>query len=119
MANKQQKMLSAAFIMQGRFSAIVDISDAYIDVSNTYIRPTISWMERLSTIPARDWEAEKDKFLGWCQDSIGKIEGLAQQTIQNADEHVKGSILALQRRVMEAREDDEDYLGRVVAGLYA
>ncbi|KAK0750953.1 hypothetical protein B0T18DRAFT_485660 [Schizothecium vesticola] len=104
----KDKMLSAALIMQGRFSAIGDISDAYINVSNTYIRPAISWMERLSTMPVRDWEAEKNKFLGRCEDSVGKIDGLAQRTNQNVDEHVKGSILALQRRVMEAREDDED-----------
>jgi hypothetical protein len=59
-------------------------------------------------MPAWDWEAEKDVFLGWCKDSVGKIDGLAQRTNENVDEHVKGSILALQRRVMEAREDDED-----------
>lgn len=108
MANKQQKMLAAALIMQGRFSAIGDISDAYIDVSNTYIRPAISWMERLSTMRTGEWEAEKNKFLAWCEDSVGKIDGLAQKTNQNVEEHVKGSILALQRRVIEAREDDED-----------
>lgn len=108
MANEQQKMLAAALTMQGRFSAIGDISDAYIDVSNTYIRPAISWMERLSTMPPGEWEAEKNKFLAWCGDSVGKIDGLAQKTNQNVEEHVKGSILALQRRVIEAREDDED-----------
>lgn len=104
----KNKMLSAALIMQGRFSAIGDISDAYIDVSNTYIRPAISWMERLSTMPVRDWEAEKNKFLTWCKDSVGKIDELAQRTNQNVDEHIKGSILALRQRAMEAREDDED-----------
>lgn len=107
MANKQQKMLAVALIMQGRFSAIGDISDAYIDVSNTYIRPAISSMEKLSTMPAGEWEVAKNEFLDWCKDSVGKIDALAQQTNQNVEEHVKGSILALQRRAIEAREDEE------------
>ncbi len=101
-------MISAALTMQGRFSAIADISDAYIDVSNTYIRPAISWMERLSTMPHKDWEAEKNKFLAWCEDSVSKIDGLAHETNQNVDKHVKGSILALQRRAIEAREEEEE-----------
>jgi len=103
----KEKMISAALTMQGRFSAIADISHAYIDVSNTYIRPAISWMERLSTMPVQDWQAEKNKFLLWCEDSVKKIDALAQQTNRDVDEHVKGSILALQKRAIEAREEED------------
>jgi hypothetical protein len=43
-------MMSTALQMQGRFSAIADISTAYITVSTDYIRPAINEMKSLSTM---------------------------------------------------------------------
>ncbi len=99
-------MLAAAFIMQGRFSAIADLSDTYIDVSNTYIRPTIALMERLSTMPAHKWEHEKNRFLAWCVESAKKIDTCAQATGAAVDEGIVRSILALQKRVLEAMGEE-------------
>lgn len=102
-------MMSLALTIQGRFSAIADISDAYVAVSNDYIRPAISWMERLSTIQDKDaWTREKNAFVKFCEKSVGDIDGFTTKTSKDVNINAQKNIAALQKRAIEAQEEDDE-----------
>lgn len=98
-------MMSSALQMQGRFSAISDISSAYIEVSTNYIRPAINRMEKLSTIPKSEWEVKSQEFLTWCDTCVDQIDQVASETSRNVDIHMQNHITALQKRAIEAADD--------------
>jgi hypothetical protein len=93
--------------MQGRFSAIADISNAYITVSKKYIRPAITRMEELSTLPESEWLIRSQEFSRWCENSITDIDRLAQETSHTADANIQKNLTALHRRAIEAAAEQE------------
>jgi len=101
-------MMSTALQMQGRFSAIADISTAYITVSNDYIRPAINTMEMLSTMNDSDWEINSQKFSHDCEQFITDIDSVAKKTSENVDKNMSLHINALRLRAIEAAEANEE-----------
>jgi hypothetical protein len=102
--------MSTALQMQGRFSAIADISTAYITVSMDYIRPAINEMEMLSTMTDSEWQIKSQDFIHKCDRLMTDIDSFAQKTNANVDVNVGNYINALQRRAIEAAskyEQDE------------
>ncbi len=93
--------------MQGRFSAIADISGAYITVSKEYIRPAICKMEELVHLPESEWLIRSQESKRWCDDSFTDIDHLAQETSKNAEINIRKSIGVLQRRAIEAAAEHE------------
>jgi len=98
-------MMSAALQMQGRFSAIADISTAYITVSTEYIRPAINEMEILSTMTESEWQVKSQEFVNKCDKLMTDIDGVAKETSANVDKNMSGHINALHRRAIEAAAD--------------
>lgn len=100
----KRNMMLSAIQMQGRFSAIADISDAYVKVSHQYIRPTIRRMEQLSTLKEPEWSEERKRFIDECKKAETEINILAKQTIQTSMKNIDQTVKAVQRRAIEAAE---------------
>ena len=100
--------MSTALQMQGRFSAIVDISKAYITVSADYIRPAINRMEKLSTLPESEWAIRGEEFLKDCDMWMKDISDVAARTSVNVDKNMAEHMQALQIRAIEAAAESED-----------
>ena len=95
--------------MQGRFSAMTDISTAYITISTEYIRPAINRMESLSTVNDSEWNIRSTEFFQWCETSMSSIDEVARTTNTNVQRNIDYHIKALQRRAIEgAAENGED-----------
>jgi hypothetical protein len=104
----QQKMMSTALQMQGRFSAISDISQAYITVSADYIRPAINRMERLSTLPESEWAIRGREFLQDCDRWMTLIDEVAAKTSANVDKNITEHMKRLQTRAIEAAAEHDE-----------
>jgi len=104
----KERMMSTAMQMQGRFSAIADISAAYITVSTDYIRPAINEMESLSTMTDSEWQIRSQEFVRKCERLMTDIDGVAQETSANVDRNMSRHINALQRRAIEAATEHEE-----------
>ncbi|SPJ91048.1 uncharacterized protein FTOL_13450 [Fusarium torulosum] len=102
----KEKIISTALQMQGRFSAIVDISKAYIAVSTDYIRPAINRMERLSTLTESEWAIHSQEFLRDCDMWMTEIDELASETNANVDKNMAKHMQALQMRAIEAAAEN-------------
>ena len=100
--------METALQMQGRFSAIVDISSAYITVSADYIRPAISEMEKLSTMSDSEWQVRSQEFLQKCDKLMTDINGIAQETNANVGKNMSHHINALQRRAIKAADERDE-----------
>jgi hypothetical protein len=100
--------MSTALQMQGRFSAIADISKAYIQISAGYVRPAIDKMESLSTASEANWERESAGFLKWCEDATQEIDQLARGATENVDKNIAHHINALHRKALMAAEESEE-----------
>jgi hypothetical protein len=101
-------MMSTALQMQGRFSAIADISTAYITVSTDYIRPAINEMEILSTMTDSEWHIKSQEFIHKCDRLMTDIDSVAQDANANVERNMSRHINALQRRAIEAATDHGD-----------
>lgn len=101
--------MSTAIQMQGRFSAIADISTAYITVSTDYIRPAINEMEILSTMTDSEWQIKSQEFILKCDRLMTDIDGVAQETNANVNRNMSRHINALQRRAIEAAAEHEGW----------
>ena len=101
-------MMLNAFQMQGRFSAVADISGAYVTVSKEYIRPAISKMEALSTLSESEWAIRSQEFSMWCAESMNDIDQLAQRVSRAAFQNIDRNISALQRHAIEAAAERDD-----------
>ena len=101
-------MMLNAFQMQGRFSAVADISNAYITVSKEYIRPAIYKMEELSILPESEWVVRSQEFNKWCADSINDIDRLVQQVSRTAPYNIDKNIGVLQRHAIEAAAEHNE-----------
>ncbi|MCJ1359907.1 MAG: hypothetical protein MMC33_009910 [Icmadophila ericetorum] len=94
---------------EGRFSAMTDISTAYITISTEYIRPAINRMESLSTVNDSEWNIRSTEFFQWCESSMNRIDEIARATNTNVQRNINFHISALHRRALEgAAENDED-----------
>jgi hypothetical protein len=93
--------------MQGRFSAITDISTAYITISTDYIRPAINKLEGLSTVSDSEWQIRSREFFQWCETSMNNIDDLAQATNANVQTNIARQINSLQRRAIEAAAQND------------
>ncbi|KAF2002202.1 hypothetical protein P154DRAFT_618630 [Amniculicola lignicola CBS 123094] len=102
----KRKILSAALQIQGQFSAIADISHAYVDVSSRYIRPAINKMEMLGGTSTNDpeWPALCEEFQNWCHDAASGIEHMVKETGEKMQENLRTEVTKLQRRAIEATE---------------
>lgn len=100
--------MSMALQMQGRFSAIADISTAYIAVSKDYIRPAINEMEILSTVTDSEWPIKSQEFLNKCDKLMTDIDSVAQETNANVNKNMSRHIDALQRRAIQAAAEYEE-----------
>lgn len=104
--------------MQGRFSAMTDISTAYITISTNYIRPAINKMEGLSTVSESEWKIRSVEFSQWCETSMNDIDEIAQKTNTNVLRNMENHINALQLRAIEsAASHDEGVWEHVDASL--
>jgi hypothetical protein len=97
--------MMTAFEMQGRFSAISQISGMYIKVSNELIRPGITKVENLVVASNVDYPIQLKEFKKWCHESVQKIEGLAKDSNVVMAASVSNGIELLRQRVIEAAED--------------
>ena len=93
--------------MQGRFSAITDISTAYITISTDYIRPTINKMESMSTVSDSEWQLRSKEFFQWCESSMTEIEEVARSTNSNVQKNITLHINSLHRRAIEAAAEND------------
>lgn len=94
--------------MPGRFSAMVDISTAYITISADYIRPAINRMESLSTVNESEWNIRSAECFQWCESSMNRIDEIAQATNRNVKRNIDYHINLLQQRAIEgAAEYDQ------------
>lgn len=98
-------MVATALQMQGRFSAITDISNAYITVSANYIRPASMQMESLSTLTDSEFSVKSREFLHWCDNAMLDIDGVAQQTSANVEKNLRRNMEALRRRAIKAADE--------------
>ena len=98
-------MLQAALQIQGRFSIIADVSDAYVQISNKCILPTINEMEILSKAQERDWEAARIKFEDTCERAMDDIHNIAARTSTTMDKTAQQRIGMLERKAIEANDD--------------
>jgi hypothetical protein len=96
-----QKVMSMALQMQGRFSAIAEISTAYITISTDYIRPAINEMEILSVMTDSEWQIKSQEFIYKCERLMANIDSVAQETSANVERNMSRHINALQRRAMQ------------------
>jgi hypothetical protein len=94
--------------MQGRFSAITDISTAYITISTDYIRPAINKMESLSTVSDSEWQIRSKEFFQWCETSMNEIDEVARTTNANVHKNITRHINSLHRRAIEAAAENDD-----------
>ena len=88
--------------MQGRFSAILDISNAYITVSKCHIRPAIIKMEGLAGADGSEWDSKRKEFESWCTNAVGEINFIAHETDKNVDLNMVRNMSILQQQVIEA-----------------
>ncbi|CAM1508181.1 Fc.00g050290.m01.CDS01 [Cosmosporella sp. VM-42] len=102
----KKRILSAALQVQGRFSIIADIASAYVQISNSYIQPSINRIESLSTLSDSEWQVESRKFMLWCGNAVVKIDNVAKITSQNMEENMNKYICMLQERAMHAAEEN-------------
>jgi hypothetical protein len=58
-----QRIIGTALQMQGNFSAIGNVSGAFVMISDRFIHPAISMMERLSTVDDQELPNERRKFV--------------------------------------------------------
>ncbi len=98
-------MMSSALQMQGRFSAILDISTAYITVSAEYIRPAINEMENLSTMSESEWAVESKHFIDKCNTWTQDIEAVTRRASDRVEANARIHMNALQVRAIEGAED--------------
>ncbi|OCL11172.1 hypothetical protein AOQ84DRAFT_287772 [Glonium stellatum] len=103
----KERMFTTALQMQGRFSAMVDISAAYITISTEYIRPAINRMESLSTVSDSEWDVRSTEFLQWCENSMNGIDEVARTTNANVQRNIDYHINALHRRAIEGAAMNE------------
>ncbi|KAK3374692.1 hypothetical protein B0H63DRAFT_480744 [Podospora didyma] len=104
----KKNMMSTALQMQGRFSAIADISTAYVTVSTDYILPAITRMERLSILNDSQWAIESDKFVKDCDGWMMEIDGVAARTSASVDRNMADHMQALQTRAIEAAAENDE-----------
>lgn len=100
-----QKIMSSALLMQGRFSAIMDISSAYIAVSRDYIRPAITEMENLSTMSESEWAVQSKHFLTKCKKWTQDIEAVTKKASDRVEVNAKMHMHALRAHAIEAAEE--------------
>jgi hypothetical protein len=100
-----QHLLRNAFELQGRFSAIADISALYVHVSQNYIRPGINKMESLSALSDSEYLIQMNEFNNWCTDAAQKIEDLAQTENSSMRRKMERNIQSLRQRLIEAASD--------------
>lgn len=98
-------MMSTALQMQGRFSAIADISTAYITVSADYIRPAINEMENLSSMTESEWAVQSKHFLAKCNTWTQGIEEVTRKASDRVEANARDHMNALQLRAIEAAEE--------------
>ncbi|KAG7287629.1 hypothetical protein NEMBOFW57_007142 [Staphylotrichum longicolle] len=101
----KRKIMSSALLMQGRFSAIMDISTAYIAVSRDYIRPAITEMEDLSAMSESEWAVQSKHFLTKCKTWTEDIETVTKKASDRVEVNAKMHMNALQARAIEAAEE--------------
>jgi hypothetical protein len=100
-----QRVLDAAFQLQGRFSIISDISAAYVKISNNCIREAINRMELLSKVQDSEWDMERERFDQWCQGAIDEIDNISRETSDHMGNTMRKRIGVLERRAIEAAEE--------------
>jgi hypothetical protein len=101
--------MSNAMGIQGQFSAITDVSTAYIEVSDKCIRPAISMMEQLALAKDdKDWNDMSEKFSAKCAKYITDIDAEFQRTQANMKPNMTKRVGVLQMLAIEAAEDNED-----------
>ncbi len=107
--NLIQRMLSLALTIQDRFSLIAYISDAYVAVSHDYIRPAISLLERLATVKDHlEMNREMDDWIELRTKSASYIADFTTKASEEVDISVRKNIAALQKRAIEAKEEDDE-----------
>lgn len=102
-----QRIIGTALQMQGSFSAIGDVSGAFVMISDRFIRPAISMMERLSTVDDQEWPNERRKFVTWCNTAVNEIDTLTKSASANLEPNMGKRIDYLQRLAIKAAEDDD------------
>ena len=90
---------------QGRFSAIADISEAYVQISAEILRPAIRDMEELSKLQGPEWELALGRFNLELVNKTARIQDIARDTIEKANVNIHKSIEYVQLRAIEAAED--------------
>jgi hypothetical protein len=101
--------LEEALQIQGRFSVIADVSQAYGQISNSCIREAINRMEHLSSVRDDQWDTEREKFDHWCRGAIEDIDSISRKTSENMDRHADDKMKRLQYRAIEAAEDARNH----------
>ncbi|KAK4207742.1 hypothetical protein QBC37DRAFT_298078 [Rhypophila decipiens] len=104
----KQRLMTTALQMQGRFSAIADISTAYVTVSADYIRPAINEMENLSTMTQSEWAVQSKHFLEKCNAWGKGIEDVTKKASGQMENNARRNMNALQMRAIEAAAEDDD-----------
>jgi hypothetical protein len=94
--------------IQGQFSAIADVSAAYVLISDKYIRKAIDEMEHLATIEDSKWEKARDGFTQWCNDAVVGINNVTKEASAKMAPNMQKRIGMLQTLAIEAAEDNED-----------
>ena len=70
--------ITTAALVQGRFSTIVNIFTAYVQISDRYISPTVNKTEGLATISDSKWHVQSRESIGWCDKAANEIDSWAR-----------------------------------------
>ena len=96
----------SALKIQGQFSAIADISGAYVTISDGYIRKAIDKMEHLATVDDSKWDQERDRFTSWCQEAVVGINGITRNASANMGGNMNKRIGMLELLAIEAANEN-------------
>ncbi|KAL8339740.1 hypothetical protein RB601_006042 [Gaeumannomyces tritici] len=99
----KKNILAKAVDIQGRFSAIRDISGAFVHVSSQYISLALSKMQTLASVSGNEeWRDESEKFTAWCEDSMKEIEEFAHAANAKIGANIDDRASYLKQHAIEA-----------------
>jgi hypothetical protein len=80
---------------------IRDISRTFVEVSRTYIEPTIPKIEALASVPDAEWEVRIEELAAWSKSSVTEIRAMAAEADADMGPNLQERVLYLQEHRQE------------------
>ncbi len=94
--------MAKALQIQGSYSAIGDITETYVSISDEYITPAIAKMEKLSLLPDDEWRVQSTEFTDWCKGAIDEIQSKAEKAGRNMEPNMTERVVRLHERMLDS-----------------